>query len=536
MKKIFWPLLIVIVVLGGYLRLINLDTNPPHLGNDEISIAYDGYSVRTVGKDEHGYWWPISFQSHQTYKAPLYAYLNMPINWLLGNTEYGVRLLSVLASLVAIIFIALIGKEIGGGNMGLLAAVLLTINPKNIFASRIAFESNVAMAVLTVGLWAMIAFKQRQKNIMAIMAGLMLGLSIWGYHTEWGLVPMILVVWIWLSRKEVKIIKWWPTVVLVLILATPIFYNFVKVQLFDPNNRASSQMWFSSGEFKDYLKNSSDNPVKKVVKTVTVPVENYLQHFSLDVNFSSGMDLFNSRSPLNFGWFLLATLPLVIIGLINGRKIFKNWWGWLISWWLLCPVIPAMTGTVASVRNLAFIVPTCLIMAGGAREIYNLKFKISKLGRWISYVLTILIVINFLIFTRAYYVHYPLDSGNNFQYGYKQAWEFMKPNINKYDRVVVENRFGQWGQFIGVPHLYFGYFGAFTAEQMQQRDDKNGTKIGKYEFKYVDWNQEVYTPKTIYVVSAINPKAGNFTDKLKEIGLIRNTNFEKQFLIYETTE
>ena len=223
-------------------------------------------------------------------------------------------------------------------------------------------------------------------------------------------------------------------------------------------------------------------------------------------------------------------MPLLIVGLEKIKKVFGKYGDWVLAWWLLCPIIPALTyGGVASVRNLAFILPTILIMAGGAVVLWRQSKK------W-SMILGFVLVVNFFVFALSYYVHFPVDSGNNFQYGYKEAWEFIKPNIDKYDKVVVENRFGEFGQFTGVPHLYFGYFQAFRVEEMQERIDNNGTKIGKFEFKYVDWNQEAYSPRTVYIVSAINPRAGKIYEKLKELTLIRNTDFTAQFLIYESID
>lgn len=528
--KIFYLVLTIVVMLGGYLRIVKLDNIPPHLGNDEISIAFDSYSMRAIGKDEHGHAWPLSFESHQTYKAPLYAYLNMPINRLFGNNEYGVRLLSAIAGSGLIILVAIIGKMISGPFVALVAALLMAINPKAIFVSRIAFESNLAAMMLSLGVMLMFYFRKKQKNVYLILTGLFLGLSVWGYHTEWGLAPMMALVLPFLSRKEIVFKKWWPMWLVMVLVAVPIFYNFLAVQRRDVNNRANSQLWFSAGQMQDYIKKSNDGLIKKMMVVALTPVNNYVAHFSLDSMFSSGADMFNGESPLESGWFLLASLPLLIIGLFNIKKVFGKYWSWVLAWWLLCPIVPALTyGGVASVRNLAFIVPTVLIMAGGALTLWK------KSQKW-SLILGLILIFNFFVFALSYYIHFPKDSGNNFQYGYKQAWEYIKPNIDKYDRVVVENRFGEFGQYTGVPHLYFGYFGAFSAEEMQKRVDKNGTKIGKYEFKYVDWNQEEYSPRTVYIVSTINPRAGSIYNKLKELTLIRNTDFSAQFLIYESID
>ena len=529
MKKYFWPIILFIVIFAGYLRLINLDTVPPHLGNDEISIAYDSYSVRLIGKDEHGYSWPLSFKSHRSYKAPLYAYLNIPFNYVLGNTEYGIRTLSAIAGSVSVVLTGVIGNIIAGPVVGLIAALLMAIDPKNIFASRIGYEANLATAVLLVGVWGLLNFVRLKKNGWLILGSFFMGLSIWSYHTQWGLVPMLMVAMPLLFRKEINIKRWWLGWLIVVMVAAPILYNFVTVQRADANNRASSQIWLGDGQFKDYLAKSSDSQLKKWAKTLVIPNYYYAEHFDLAVNFSSGSDFFNGRSPINNGWFLLAGLPLIIIGLTKGEELLGKWWTFVLVWWLLCPIIPATTGTVSAVRNLVFIVPTSLLTAAGTAYLIKTKSK------WL-WLIVALMIFNFAVFSRTYYIHFPKDSGNNFQYGYKQAWEFIKPNIAKYDKVVVEDRFGLTGQFTGVPHLYFGYFGAFTVNEMQKRYNTDGLNIGKYIFKYVDWNKENYQPKTIYIVSAINPKAGAIADKLKQLEIIKNTDNENQFIIYETTE
>lgn len=529
-KKYFYVILVLILLVGAFLRIVKLDSIPPHLGNDEISIAFDNYSIRSIGMDEHGKKWPLSFESHRSYKAPLYAYLNIPINWIIGNNEYGVRLLSAIFGILAIFLIGILGKFLGGETLGLVAAILLTFDQKAIFASRIGYESNVAYVVMTLGILFMFYFKQSKKKIYAILSGILLGLSIWGYHTQWGLIPMLVVILPFLSRKEINLKKWWLMWLLLIIVATPIFYNFVTVQKNDENNRASSQIWFSEASMKDYLKNSNDNPIRKTTFFLMAPVNNYLQHFSLDSLFTSGSDIFNGESPLETGWFLLASLPLLIIGLFNFKKIFKENSSWILVLWLLCPIVPAMTsGGVASVRNLSFLIPTILIMAGG------FKILIDK-NKFLMIIFSGLLLFNFFVFFISYFVHFPLDSGDNFQYGYKQACEYIKPKVNDYKYIIVEPKFGIYGQYVGVPHLYFGYFGAFSPEAMQKRIDIFGTKIDKFWFKEVDWNNEELKPKSLYVVSVINPMAGKAGNKLRLLNIIEKLNHEPQFLIYETID
>ena len=527
-KKYFWIILISILILASFLRIINLDNNPPHLGNDEISIAYDSYSIRMTGRDEYGVWLPLSFISHRDYKAPLYAYLNLPFNFIFGNNEYGVRMLSVVSSLIAILIIALLAKFLGGEKLALLTAFLLAINPKNIFVSRISYESNLASTLVLLGIYFMFLFREKLKKIYLLISGLFLGFSIWAYHTQKGLVPLLIVILPWLCRKQIKLRKWWLLWLTTLLIIIPIGWEYINIQSKDPYNRASSQIWFEGISIKNYLKSTDDILPKKILTVAIDPVYRYLDHFSLDILFTRGMDMFPKNEPFNFGWFLLFTLPLLIIGLFNIKKIFGRFTSWVLMWWLLCPVVPSLTiGEVASVRNLAFVIPTILIMAGGL-------LILIKNNKKISLYLLACIIINFFFFVVAYYNHFPKISGDNFQYGYKQSWLYIKPFVNDYEKIVVEPRFGINGQFIGLPRLYFGYFGVFSAKDMQNRDDKL-SKIGKYWIRNVNWNQEIVDKKSLYIVSIFNPiEEDNVT--LELLTTIKNPDNISQFLIYKSID
>ena len=81
--------------------------------------------------------------------------------------------------------------------------------------------------------------------------------------------------------------------------------------------------------------------------------------------------------------------------------------------------------------------------------------------------------------------------------------------------------------------MLIGYFQAFNVEEMQHKINDDGTKIGKFDFKYVDWNQEIFKPKTLYVVSVINPITNKLENEVKFLGKIEKPDNETQFLIYE---
>jgi hypothetical protein len=92
----------IFLFLGLFLRLNNIDKIPIHLSNDEISIAYDAYSINKTGKDEYGTPYPISFRSQDTYKSPAYSYILSLFFNKLPNTDLTARIPSMISGLLGI--------------------------------------------------------------------------------------------------------------------------------------------------------------------------------------------------------------------------------------------------------------------------------------------------------------------------------------------------------------------------------------------------------------------------------------------------
>src|SRR3989339_625375 len=111
MNKINW--LLVIIILGGFLRFWGLGQNPPGLYWDEVSLGWNAYSVLKTGFDEHGRYLPVdTFFAFGDYKPPLYIYAVVPSIWIFGLNEFAVRFPSALAGTLLIIVTYLLAKEL----------------------------------------------------------------------------------------------------------------------------------------------------------------------------------------------------------------------------------------------------------------------------------------------------------------------------------------------------------------------------------------------------------------------------------------
>lgn len=518
MKKKYWAIIILLGVIGSVARLYRLDLAPPHLSNDEISIAYDAYSLARTGRDEHGNWWPMAFQSHSTYKAPLYAYILAPLTLVLPNSEQTARLPSAMLGIATFLVFGLLAAEIcGSKEIGIIALALMCLSPWHIYTSRMALESNVALFFLTGGIWLWL----RNSPFWAII---FLALSIYGYHTEWLLAPLIVLGLWWFKDKKNK--KYFSYFGLLVLLCLPIGLNFVKN--LRTSARANTEMVWKNPVLEAQLKDPKVPFLNKPVLIAKNIFSNYLEYWDLNYLFFDGLRILPARNVFQIGLMLVCLLPFLLLGMIKGKKLIKLEYRSFVWFWLLItPMVPAMTqGGTNLVRDLPSVMPLLLICTIG------IYWTIQNSKYWLKIIIFLVFLINSGYFIAIYYNHFPKQSGLGYQYGYKQIETAIEPVKADYERIVVETRFGDNKRFVGVPHLYLAYFGNVDPNQMlKRRDTPNGLFFDKYIIKEINWENEVILPETIYAVPVSNLPPAKI-DNLTVYYNIMQTDGIEAFRIY----
>jgi 4-amino-4-deoxy-L-arabinose transferase-like glycosyltransferase len=524
-EKIF---LLIIIFLGLTTRLVRLDYAPPSLSNDEISIAYDAYSVSETGKDEHGNFLPISFQSYNTYKAPLTAYLDILSIKIFGNNEYGARIPSAVLGLGTILFLGLLIWELTKNKqLALISAFVLTITPWHIFTSRMAWESNVALFFVVLMIYGLMSGIKKQNNWLVLLGFVSGAISIYGYHTEWVFSPMIIAT-IWLLNRKICFKKpiFYIGLVLFGLLVLPVFINYVK---HPDDTRAGTQMIWTDRILEQKLKNK--NIGQKIILIGDTFLSNYSGYLDNSYLFFNGLNLLKVQDPFQVGLFLVIFLPAFWIGIINVKNYFEKDYKFIYWWAILGPVIPSLTsGGSLYIRNLVSVVPYAVLIAIGSLTIWERFFK-KRLGKIL---LGILVGLSFIYFLTVYFYHFPRMMGENFQDGYKQVAEFIKENDQNYDKIIIDPRFGAVNLYAGVPHLYIGYFAKIDPKIIQNR--VYGDKwwgFGKFEFRDINWNLEEIKPNYLYVAPFDNKLENKAIDELITIKEIRLLNNKPEFYLYE---
>jgi 4-amino-4-deoxy-L-arabinose transferase-like glycosyltransferase len=526
MKKILL-IYIPILIAAIFIRAYHLDKVPPHLSNDEISIAYDAYSIARTGRDEHNNFLPVSFQSHGTYKAPLYHYLLAPLTLILQNNDITAKLPSLIAGVLTVIVIGLLSYEITNNVfIGIISSLVLTFTPWAIIPSRMVLESNLALFFLTSGLWLFLRYLNNQKNsnIYLFFSCLSLSLSLYGYHTEWGLVPMVIVFLLinyFRERKKTAFVF----LIFFLILISPLINDFYL--RLGTSARANSEIIINEARIHFLLAQQKYLPVKLLI-ILKVFINNYLAYLNPVYLFVTGLDILPRFNPYPLGLFLWPLVIPFFTGLLKLKTaiIQKHLW-FFIFWFLASPIVPALThGGENFVRNLPAVIPYTITIAIGIQILIKKNLKLSLIISGLS-------LITFIYFEAIYIFHYPLQKADTFQ-EYKSIAAYLKPIESNYIKIIVDERFGLDNQYVGVPHLYFAYYNYFDPLFLQKRIyDKYGTYYDNYYVTHINWDLEKIEVGSLYIVPRDNMPNAVVNNNLKLIKEFTNEAGIVSFKIFE---
>ncbi len=471
--KIRLILLGVIVFIAGFLRLYQINSVPPHLSNDEISLAFDSYSLLTTAKDQHGRPFPVSLKSHGDYKAPLYSYLATPFVFLLGNTTLAVKLPSVIAGVLTVLVIFYLSLHLTRNpQVSLFSALVAATSFWSITTSHGVAETNLALLFLCLG----VLFLIRKKSLP--LSALFLAMSMYGYHTEKGLVPLIILVWLFVFRPKLKAI---------LTLLLPLGLLLLP-QIFDLGTTAragAEVIWNETGN--------------NFPKTISVFVSNYFAYINPGYLFFSGLGIFHGQHPYNPGLF---TWPLVIpffLGLFQLKPTRFPPIKFLLLWLIVSPVIPALThGGPSLLRNLTSLAPLSLIIGQG------MHFLFKRLPR-LFWILAVVFVIFTVYYLPVYYYHFPRERAGTYQ-GYRPIAEYLRNHVNDFTHVQIDDRFGPLNEFIGVPHLFIGFYSPLSPSVIQSpvHTPEGSFYADIFSVSWINWTSQTPVPSTWYIVGVGN--------------------------------
>jgi len=306
------------------LRIADLTHAPPGLNQDEAIGAWISWCLLKTGHDMTGQAWPI-FYTHGIgdYPSTLFLYMTIPFQWLGGLNVWTTRLPGAVSGVLGVPLVAHVGARLFDRRTGLMAALLLALNPWHLFLSRFAVGAShcamfalLAMALLLAARLPLAGQRPLEEMTgapgprapragLALLAGLSAGLACYGYPPLRMYFPALfalVAIVQWRALRETLATRAGRLAIgaLALGFAVP-FIPLAIVHLRDP---AISHRWEMTRLW---------DPGASVLEIAGLVFGRYLDHFGLGFLFLRG-DRFLDVNPLMAGAFPWIVLPLFLVG------------------------------------------------------------------------------------------------------------------------------------------------------------------------------------------------------------------------------
>jgi len=459
MKKKVFVTLILILALSFFIRISGLARNPPSLNWDEISHGYNAYSIWKTGQDEWGIRLPLIFRAYGDYKLPLYIYLTAPLVGLAGMNSISVRFISVLSGvgLVAISFF-ITKKLTNNEKTSLLAAFLTAVSPWSLFLSRVAVEANLGALLFALGMYFFIGWVKESRRKEIILGFIFWGLSLYSYNSARILVPLFFLLSLFLVCQRKIFKQLFFLVILMVIFLIPLVGQFTNA-----SGRARFDLvsLIDQGTVNKIIEKRANSKIPEVIRSFVFnrptfflyyASQNYLKNLSLKYLFFRGGSHYQFSLP-DHELLYLVTAPFLLIGLLkllrskdSGEKI-------LALWFFLAFIPSAITRDAPHVLRSILILPLPMILSAWGLSLVTqmIQNRSSFKGYLLTGVLVIAVGVSFYRWWNDYQNIYPKAYSWSWQYGYKEAVNFVKRNYDKYNQIFFTKRYGE-------PHEFVAFF------------------------------------------------------------------------------
>lgn len=510
MKHKIYVALALIVILAFFLRFYKVTEDPPSLNWDEVSIGYNAYSILKTGKDEWNQSFPIHFKAYGEYKLPVQIYASIPGIYIFGLNELGIRITPVFYGTLTVLVLFFLGKELFASELaGLVSAFLLGISPWHIHLTRASFESSFATFFVTVGIWLLVKGFKNHKWIVFSM--IPFAFSVFTYNSARIFTPLFLIVIMFLYRKS--LIKFRKIAAVSLIVFTILMLPLIPY-LFS-GERSARYKLVSITDDPGLIPRINENrgnsklpqPLPRFVHNKVTYVafyftNNYFSHFTPQFLFISGAP-HKQHHVQGMGELYYFQAPFLLIGLISlfyYKHKFKNL---LLSWLFLAfiPVSVTNDSIPHALRTLVAVPFYQLICGFGFYHLLNWLREKSKYLKFLLAIFLILIIwFEFSRYLYNYYEIYPKAYSRDWQYGYKEAVNYINEHKNEYDEIIFTRHYGE-------PHMFTLFNSSYDPAKYQ--NDPNLVRFETYDWVRVLRFDKFYFPD-------LGDKGTQFVDIVRE--------------------
>ncbi len=468
-------ILCLLLAVGVFLRLWNLDKAPISLFGDEVDAGLQAYSMLSTGKDYMGHVHPIIFRSFAEHRLPMQLYMIVPFIKLFGLNEFGVRGASVFMGLLSVLGMYLLTKELFGKSISIIATFLLLFSPWHFVFSRQANDAGFLLPFTLFGVLFFIKGLRKYKYLM--YSAVTFGLGIYSYATISLFAPLFIVILLVIYLKQIKeyaIPKLLLVGLLGFLVVTPYLYESIRgttvkrVSVISLISREELEQKVVEGRLwaKGFWGKIFYNKYTIVGEEL---FKNYTQAFSPNFLFANGDS--NPRHNISgFGQMYPFEIFTVLIGiyasLIAIKSKDRKYYIMFLFWFLIAPLPSSLTreGGNHAARLILMLPPLILFSAKGTDFVLSIKKPVVKII--LTLFLLFLAIFNICKFMHRYFVIWPNESWRFWHCGFKETLTYVKSVDTEYQKIYFNNTYEPM-----LPRFLFYYKYDMTTFHQQFKGD-----------------------------------------------------------------
>lgn len=341
LQKSFF-VLACIFFLSLFLNSFRLKDFPVGLHIDTVRVGYNAFSLLKTGRDSHGNFLPLYYDSFGDFRPAGLIYLTVPSVAFFGLNEFSVRFPAALFGALSVFLIyAVVNRLFGKSNLALLSAFFFSITPWQINMARTASEAVFALFFVLLGIYFFIGKR-------VILSTFFLGLSFFFYHSVRLFVPLLSLSFIFINYKSLAL-RYKTFLSLFFLIGLALFLIFgvsggtgrirQTFIFFNPGIQQQTGLQIQDeGPGKIFTARVFHN---KVVNYSLEFARQYLRYFSAEFLFLDGGKpvryVTQRNGLLPFHW-----LPFFVLGVYFCLKRRGNYY-FVLYYLLTAPIVAALT-------------------------------------------------------------------------------------------------------------------------------------------------------------------------------------------------
>lgn len=395
MKNIW---LVLLIIIASFLLLSYKITQvPPGINGDEAAIAYNATLVAKSGKVEVGNRFPLFIPTGSDWKQPVTFYLTVAAFNIFGPSYELLRGVSVFLALTSMVLLFFLAKELLGSGAGIVAMLLFLSTPIILIQSHLALENIAPIPFVIFWLWMLIKFAKSADRKFLVFAGMALGAGVFSYYGMRLIVPVLGLLTLFYLKKARSIFTFIAGSLPFLLLL--LWANGHYPGAVFGNNRP---FWVNS--YQQFF----------------LP---YISLFDPSFLFLKG-DATIYHSTGTTGMFLLATLPLFVLGVVKAIREKNPIYRFFLICFFFSPILYGFVGESYRASRLLAIVPFYILISTlGFVSLAVIKVKVVRL-LVIAGIFT-LIVANYINFAKDYWYSYPERAKKAFSSPWHSVFEVL---------------------------------------------------------------------------------------------------------------